>query len=270
LIVSEHILSPNNDSIKGSLQYSETRLHAVKIPAVVIATLLLVCSGFTLGVLFFSPGHVVPVNPNSLGGMAAIIGPISEIETFSRLPSRKLHTNSRTERSNPRSRLPKLKANKAVGSGSSERLQQKKQLKSSKKETESKNRYLFTLHAWVRTLAIVLCLWMIVALEILQKKSDRSDGIMDATSGVGTQLWATVRPALALTGLAVLYSSIYTNIALLAPYHALTTKTEATANRSIATQYAGSTSLFAMLPSMRQDQVSICVSVFAAIVHADN
>jgi hypothetical protein len=91
---------------------------------------------------------------------------------------------------------------------------------------------------------------------------------MDATSGVGIQLWATVRPALALTGLALLYSSIYTNIALLAPYHPLTSKTEATANRSIATQYAGSTPLFAMLPSMRQDHVSTCVSAFAAMVEA--
>jgi hypothetical protein len=109
---------------------------------------------------------------------------------------------------------------------------------------------------------------MIVPLEILQRKSDRSDGIMDATSGVGTQLWAIVLLAPALTGLALLYSSIYTNVTLFAPYHALTSKTEATANRNIATQYAGSTSLFAMLPSMRQDHVSTCVSAFAAIVEA--
>jgi hypothetical protein len=96
----------------------------------------------------------------------------------------------------------------------------------------------------VRASTIALCLGMIIALELLQRKSDRSEGFMKTASSTNVQLWATVLPALALTGLALLYSSIYTNTSVLAPYHALTKKTGEAAKRSIATEYLGSTPIF--------------------------
>jgi hypothetical protein len=42
--------------------------------------------------------------------------PVQRLRLSADYPPKKLHTSSRTERSNPRSRLPNLKANKAVGS----------------------------------------------------------------------------------------------------------------------------------------------------------
>lgn len=266
LIVSEHMLRPDSDRLTGSLQYPEDRLHVEKAPSLIIAVLLLSCAGMALVMLFISPSSVVPINPNNIGGTAALIGPSSEIEDLSRTSFKETSNalDGRAFKSTFETQDQEAGQFRIIATSTT----QKQRPKSSDEATESKDWCPFTLQMWVRAAAIFVCLAIIVALEILQRKSDRSSGFMDAKAGENVQLWSTVVPALLLTGLALLYSSIYTNIAVLAPYHALAGTKGAIAKRSIATEYLGSTPLFAIPPAVQQGHISTSVSAFAAVVGA--
>jgi hypothetical protein len=226
LLVSEQMLRPVNDSIRGSFQYSEHRLHVEKIPAIVITTLLLSCFILALGMLCVLPSNVVPTNPNSIGGTATIVGPIPELRFLSQTTFEKIviDTTSQDFKSIIFTAGVKNQRDQKFNIVSTS-AQPERRPRSDIKEAKFNCWCPFTLRTWVRASTIALCLGMITALELLQRKSDRSDGFMKTVSSTNVQLWATVLPALALTGLALLYSSIYTNTSILAPYHALTKKT---------------------------------------------
>jgi preprotein translocase subunit SecG len=108
----------------------------------------------------------------------------------------------------------------------------------------------------------------IVTLELLQQKSDHSNGLLAIMSRESGQFLVTVIPAAALTGLTLLYSSIYFNIALLAPYHHFARESGTTAKRSITSDYLGNIPLFALAPAVHQGHVATCASAFAAVVAA--
>jgi hypothetical protein len=269
LLVTEQMLQPSNQSIQGDIQYSEFRLHVKKIPSIIITTFFFICFVLAVGMLFVSAHNIVPTNPNSIGGTAMIMGPISGMKPLSETSLAKVSQSLkgrefRSTVSTPGARTDEF----SIISTPTVRKIQPGSTDTKSKPAESIGWNPITLRMWVRVSAALLCLGIIVGLELLQRQSDRFNGIIKTTPSKNTQLWATIVPAFALTGVALLYSSIYTDTSVLAPYHALASKSGAPAKRSIATQYAGSTPLFVLISSVRQGHVSTSLSAFAAIVGA--
>jgi hypothetical protein len=167
LLVSEQMLRPSNDTIKGSIQFLENRLQVEKVPSIIIATLFFVCFTFAVGLLFVSVSNVVPTNPNSIGGTAMIIGPVPEMKNFSENSLAKVSQDleGREFRSTiptPRARTNKFRivSNSAL---------QRNRPETMSGHTESIGWSPFTLRIPVRASAAALCLGMIVSLEITSK-----------------------------------------------------------------------------------------------------
>ena len=91
---------------------------------------------------------------------------------------------------------------------------------------------------------------------------------MDISASESSRFWMSTIPALAMTGMALLFSSIHFNTTILSPYHALACDEGASTKRSIATDYRGSTPLFTLFPAIHERHYSAAVSGFAAVVGA--
>lgn len=288
LLVSQQMLQPAADNITGNLRYVEDRLHAQKTPSVVITVLLLFCLSLTIILILILPTKVTPTNPNSISGMARIIGPVPEMRVFGQMSLKRAKENICDQDFKSVRTVPEhlrqqnytfnIISSAAARNEAPEKNEKAKDNKNSKSEETAESKHErepkakswcpYTLRAWVRASSITLCLAIIVTLELLQQKSDRSNGLVAIRSRGSGQFWATVVPATALTGLTLLYSSIYFNVALLAPYHLLATKSGTTAKRSIASDYLGNTPLFTIPPAVRQGHIATCASAFAAVFAA--
>jgi hypothetical protein len=93
LLVSQEMLRPAADNINGNLRYVEDRLHAQKTPSIVITVLLLFCLSLTMILILILPTKVIPTNPNSISGMATILGPVPEMRVFGQMSLKRAEEN---------------------------------------------------------------------------------------------------------------------------------------------------------------------------------
>jgi hypothetical protein len=273
LLVSEQMLRPQDDTIQGNLQYAESRLHVEKLPTVIIAALMLLCLVFAVTLVFISPTNVVPHNPNSIGGIATIIGPIANVGFLGHS-----HFNAITQalKSHKISSTTPNPSHPIVHGAQFDivvhpSLQDKEFDISEGEPVHPRDAFSWcplTLHTLVRISAMALCLVSIIALEILQRKSNRSNGIMDVSSSNKAHIWSSWIPTLAMTGIALLYSSMHFNIALLAPYYNLKNEKGARTTCSITTDYLGSTPFFTLWSSIKLRHYATTISALSAVVGA--
>ncbi|KAF2134561.1 hypothetical protein P153DRAFT_380376 [Dothidotthia symphoricarpi CBS 119687] len=273
LLVYDQMLRPQRDYIQGNSHYSEDRLHVKKLPTVMIVVMFLLCLISTTILLFVKPVDVVTYDPNSIVGIATTLGPIQVANILdqphfkSAIQALKGHKLYSTTPASRHSRVHGTRFDIIVDPSF-----QDEELNVNNGGSGYPKRSAwwcpFTLNIWVRVVAILLCLATTVVLEILQRNSDHSHGFAEVTLTGNGHFWVTVVPALWMTGIALLYSSIHFNIALLAPYHTLTSKSGATARRSIITDYLGSTPLFILFQAIQKRHLATAISAFAAILGA--
>jgi hypothetical protein len=275
ILVSDRMLRAHNSSIKGNLEYLEDRLHVGKTPAVVICGLLLSCVALVAILVLTHTPNVVPANPNSIAGIATILSGTQEKHLFEQTSFEttrrglKYYDFSSTAPASSRARQNK-NGNKfdIVAHPNFEHRILEHSTESEKVVEKDRWWSPFTLQSWVKISALALCLAFIIALEILQRNSDRRDGLMDMPASDASRFWMSTIPALAMTGMALLFSSIHFNTTLLSPYHALACDKGASSKRSIATDYRGSTPLFTLFPAIHERHYSAAVSGIAAVVGA--
>lgn len=273
LLVSQEMLRPEESPIQGKIRYVGTRLHVNRIPAIVIAVILLACSLMVTILIFFRPVDVVPGHPNSIGGLARIISFGRNMHIFDHANFKVLldhfetyefrSTFSAAVDANAQTTCFSIIASQCRG-----KYSVSARAKNSKPAKRTTRWRPLTLRSEVRALAVILCAATIGVLEVLQTLSNRSDGFVEVLDGSNGRLWASVIPAIYLTGIALLFSSIFFNYSLLTPYQALKAGEGATADRSVQTEYLGSMPLFTLWPAIRQRHYATAVSSVAAVLGA--
>ncbi|KAK4940635.1 hypothetical protein LTR10_019265 [Elasticomyces elasticus] len=119
---------------------------------------------------------------------------------------------------------------------------------------------------WFMTLAIVLPIAIIVALEILQRHSNANGGLinMPSTSIVGQSLPSLFASAIT-TCMATLYGAIDSTAVTLAPYQTLA-QGSASAKRTLLSTPLGNLPLQSTMKAIRNRQASAAVASTAAII----
>jgi hypothetical protein len=273
ILVSDRMLRGHNSSIKCSLTYSEDRLHVGKMPTITICSLILSCVVLvTILVLLHAPS-IVPANPNCIAGIATILGEIREKHLFEQSCFRATRRGFKDHEFS--STVPAFSYTGPIEVGykfdiiahpniEPKLLHHGTELKGLTEKTYWWSP--FTLKSWVKTSAVALCSALIIALEVLQRNSDRSMGLMDMSMSDTGRFWMSTISALIMTGVALLYSSIHFNTVLLSPYHALAHEKGASTKQSIVTDYLGSTPLFARFPATNERHYFATLPTVAAVV----
>jgi hypothetical protein len=270
LLVSQEMLRPEQSPIQGTILYVGIRLHVNRIPAIVIAVILLACSLMITLLIFFRPMDVIPGNPNSIGGLARIISFGRNMHLFDHANFKVLldHLETYKFRSSFFGTVD-ADAQTAFFSITASQCGEKHGVSAGAQILKPATRWRpLTLRSEVRALAVILCAATIGVLEVLQTLSNRSDGFVEVLDGSNGRLWASVIPAIYLTGIALLFSSMFFNYSLLTPYQALKVGKGATADRSVQTEYLGSMPLFTLWPAIRQRHYATAVSSVAAVLGA--
>jgi hypothetical protein len=275
ILVTERMLRRHNSSIKGSLEYSKDRLHVAKTPAIAICSLLLSCVTLVTILILLHTPSIVPANPNCIVGIATILGEIREKHLFKqscfRTTRRGLKNHDFSSTVTASSRTGPVEVGHKFDIIVHPNIQPKPlQLGTESSRPREKTYWWspFTLRSWVKTSAVALCSALIIALEVLQRNSDRSMGLMDMSTSDTDRFWMSTIPALVMTGVVLLYSSMHFNTVLLSPYHALAYEKGASTKQSISTDYLGSTPLFAIFPAIHGRHYSAALSAVAAVVGA--
>jgi hypothetical protein len=265
MIIALQMFSPQNTTIFGSLRYQESRLHATKMPTITIVVILSLCLLSTVILMWISPANVVPHNPNSIAGIAAILSSVRHTDMFRHKSFEDLSTHLRKHEFSSKSRANGFDIVAHLLNPDED--EQDNRRKSGNNVTIAKRWVPLTLQSWVKVSAIVLCLTVIIILEVLQQISNRSEGFLKMPSDGSGLFWITVVPAAALTGISLLYSSIHFNVGLISPYYILD-QPGAKAKHTLATNYLGSTPLFTIWPALQRQHYASVVTAFAAVIGA--
>ena len=271
LLVAQNMLRPQEDPIQGQIRYLEDRLHIKRLPAAIVAALCLLCSLLTVVLILIRPVCVVPKDPNSIGALATIVGPIQDLRLLGQLDFeeavRSLGTYDFRSNISPMAGRGVEESRFDIKMESSSWPQTAKENKKYHKKPEQPTMWSpLALRKPVKALAILLCLLTIVTLEVLQRLSDHSNGFVEVSSSDNSQFWASFIAGLYMTCISLLLTSIYFNYCLLAPYQPLAGATGAKANQSILTNYLGSIPLFTIVRTISKRHHSASMAATAAFL----
>jgi hypothetical protein len=262
LVVSQNMLSNRQQAITGTFTRSEDRVQVCLAATAVVVTLLLVCLGLSIAVLFRRPQEVVPRDPRSIGGIALLLQCNGELSHYFRSNLAHLRHSLFHERfftltpktfnftfaivregMNPAARPARTMS---VEDGSMDWWQP------------------MAIRAWCKVLAILLSLALIGCLEGVQQVSDRSNGIATIRAPAAAQYGMTIIPAIIMFGVGCLYSLINFGTNLMAPYHALSKG--ATSDRSLFNHDLGRIPLLQLLSSIKRRQLATACTSLSAII----
>ncbi|KAI0149172.1 hypothetical protein BJ166DRAFT_58101 [Pestalotiopsis sp. NC0098] len=262
LTASKSMMSDSQDVIRGTSTTSEDRVQVSLAATAVVVTLLLVCLGLSIAVLFRRPQEVVPRDPRSIGGIALLLQCNGELSHYFRSNLAHLRHSLYHERFFTLTPKTFSFTFAIVREGMNPAARPARTMSA---EDGSMTWWQpMPLRAWSRISALVLSLALIGSLEGVQQVSDRSNGIATTKAPGAAQYGMTIIPAMVMLGVASLYSLINFNTALMAPYHALSKG--ATSDRSLFSHDLGRLPLVQLLTSLKRRQPATACSALSALL----
>ncbi|KAL1639556.1 hypothetical protein SLS58_007860 [Diplodia intermedia] len=262
---AQDLMRSNSEQANGSILCRQDRLQVKEVPVMVMAVCLILGSLIALSMVYMRPWDVVPREPNSILGIAAILNSSEDIkalltdplpvdkkkipreETIASVLKDGTHTYTilvpGTSAADRRPEVPKHR---------SKEIAQWRPL---------------PLQPWARAGALLLTLLTICGLEVLQQMSDKHHGFagIDLSSRESGRYAATFVPTLILVGIAALASALNFNITLLSPYRAMRDR-PCPPGRCIQSNDLGRWPLFQAFQSIRRRHFAACATSFASIV----
>lgn len=262
LTARKSIMNNSQDVIRGTSTTSEDRVQVSLAATAVVVTLLLVCLGLSIAVLFRRPQEVVPRDPRSIGGIALLLQCNGELSHYFRSNLAYLRHSLYHERFFTLTPKTFSFTFAIVREGMNPAARPARTMSA---EDGSMTWWQpMALRAWCRISAMVLSLALIGSLEGVQQVSDRSDGIATTTAPGAAQYGMTIIPAMVMLGVASLYSLINFSTALMAPYHALSKG--ATSDRSLFSHDLGRLPLVQLITSLKRRQLATACSALSALL----
>lgn len=230
-LASEYFMAPSTSTststLEGKMRSTETRLvlrvEAVYASLSILGLLALVSILFCL---VFLPSAVCPRDPGSIGGLAAIL-------TNSRDFMEALSGMGHASKAHLRKALTGYSYTTTTEEGIFSIKQERHEIIKSSQNSEPSWWRPFTTTPLARGLVLLLPICLIIALEILYQKSQKSNGLADVNTNTRylSYTWTYI-PPLVMLGVRTLYECVYFSARVFQPYHELK-RGHAQAHRSI-------------------------------------
>ncbi|KAF2138424.1 uncharacterized protein K452DRAFT_338474 [Aplosporella prunicola CBS 121167] len=263
-IAALSLLNPHYKAVNGFVDYEAERLQVKLTSVIAIAICFGLCSILSLFMLCARPWNAAPRDPNSIGGIAAILHSSTQLKSvfkYSLQENKDAFAGQRL--------IGTIVAETGAYQVSCTGEKDLNQEPSDKKSNTGKKKgwQPLTLNFWSRIATLIVTAAIIIVLEVIQRISNRSHGFTNvASSNLGTAA-STYIPTLVMTGVAAMYSSQNFNVVLLSPYRALRTG-GSTANRSILSKDLGRLPLFSIFSSAKKGYFASCATAIAAMIGA--
>lgn len=265
LAVYKHMLNIQNNSITGTITYEKNMIRVNLGTAAPMISLLLACSGAAslLIPLTMRSRNIVPRDPNSIGGIALLLHysrDLSSMLANATLEQSRQFLKDETfasrESMSPYARFTIVRENLHSNDLAAKEMSSPRMVLAWKPTI---------LESWARLLVVLFAMTLIAALEVIQRISDRPDGITLIPGGDAAHYGSTLIPALVMWSVGALYSSLHFNTTLLSPYHKLQ-KGDATVNQAIFTHNLGSLSLITLVSSIKHRHFAAAFTALATIL----
>lgn len=260
-----NLMTSQETSTIGSLNYMEDRLHSKRLTVGLMATCLglLVC--LSLLEVFFRPWDTVSCAPQCMSASSTILAASESLR------QRLVNTGSinldALHRRLSRDKFQTVIFHKGETSFVLEPLPSFDHTNESPPSSVMVKWWRpMAVQIWFTILIIVLPLCFIVLLEILQQVSDKHDGLVDVSSTkVESPILSTYLPAFIAVVLGIMYSSLDFAVSILVPLAALRGG-PVSATRSLMVDSSGRLAPFALFYSLRTRHFAQCLAITAAFV----
>jgi hypothetical protein len=266
-IAHNYLLQSSDQSILGSIDYTESRLQAKALSFGLLLGCLVIALSVSLLLVKAKPRDLVSRDPQGIGASATILASSFEFQHYMRdLGSFSTNALSdvlsrysfQSRATKTRFQITPIKARKAIG----EPARRTSDPPSPRSCTWWSP---MALKVWYACIAILLPLFTVAALQVVQQQSDSDDGFTNINQGSSRRVLITYIPAIVLTGVATLYSGIQFSTALFAPL--LKMRHQAvSATRSLSSTAIGQSYFEALYHSLRDRHLSSAISIIAAFV----
>ena len=266
-IAFQYLTDSQNITIIGSTWRIEDRLQVKRLTVGLMAACLgaLVCIG--IYIVLFHPRDTVPCDPEATSSQAAILASSQSIR------QRLIQTGSATS-DQIAQRLLHDKFQTSIGQGSNrpftvERAPDGTETAEFLPQLPSPTIRWWrplALQNWYTALLISIPVILIIVLEVLQRVSDRHQGLLDIIpTSSSSHIWSTYLPALVMVGVAALYTSFDFNVSVFAPFAALR-RGNAIANQSVMINLIGKLPPYALFLAARSGYFAACITLLAGFV----
>ena len=290
----EYLLAPADTILEGQVAYNENRLHVrgLSVWLIVVGLVLLISTAIV--VLLYKPHDAVPQDPNSIAAMSTILGSSDDVRNLLQgtghlpdeslqqqlssysykttfFPSRGSFTIERQEASNwplPLSRLSKLMQTSTLPFSRNAK-HHREQFKSVPLHgSEGRWWRPFTIGLPFVLVTLIFPIVTIVILEIIQRYSNKHDGLVDTPDALASaDSLSSYVPAALMMVVSVMFDSVDFAVMVFAPYSALA-KGNSPARRSILSSSFGKMPILGLFHAILVHHWAVVVSITAAIVGA--
>jgi Protein of unknown function (DUF3433) len=266
-IAKTWIVMPSTDPLEGQVKFLEDRLWIAAIPLWIMTGAFIAMMIIVVIVASSRPVGVVPCNTESIGSVSLILAQSDNIQDilsaaggidFGMLRDTMSNYKFRSFVKSSDNEIPRFALHASSSGATAEAKVHSRKIQWWHPLASSKT-------VICLTLSLPICL--IITLEVLQRLSDRWNGIAPITSSgnLFSILLTRFLPALIMLVVATLYNSLDFAMSMLAPFHSLCTG-QRVATRSIRSTLLGKTPLHAIYHSVRHAHHGATFSAIAALL----
>lgn len=264
-IAHQYLLSPRNESILGTVQYTEDRLKVKRLSVSLMATTLGLLVFISVSELFLRPWDVAPRKPDSISAASLILSNSHELKRYllmlgsARLSSIRHHVSKRLFRT--------ITTEDHFCIEPVDYLFEMPMQPPPKDDTPQLK--------WWRPVAVKLPMHLLtvsipifgmLVLEMLQRLSDQKNGFVNIAHEHGdTPVLITYIPAIVMLLIATIYTALDSTVATYSPYNALW-HGDSPARRSIMVNVQGRMPPHALFLSIRSRYSAVCFTVLATLI----
>ena len=263
----QHLAVPHDTHFKGTATFEETRYRLNEASAVAMITAFGIGAVCSILLIFLGPKKVVPRDPNSIAASATFLARSIEV-------NRLLRREGVPSEGSQQAALEGYEFGTAIatteGGQSSFKIVTSEGLPETMKETpEKKLSWWHPITASIPFAAVVILvpLVLIIVLELLQRSSDRHDGIRTVPDDLETDIFTHYIPAFVMIIVSSLINMVDFNIELFTPWARLM-QGHATHKESILSHYLGRAPPLAFREALRRRQFNVLASLAAVTIAA--
>jgi hypothetical protein len=265
-IVQQNLMSSDSSTTTGQAVFLQNRLYIRSTSLWVMAAGFAILMLLTVLVLLIAPSAVVSRDPSSIATHAAILARSPDL-------NRELRREGTTQDASQRSILGPHSYRASVVASDVGPPAFKIQIQPGGRRDSIPSRNLplvswwspITLSSPVLLVMIILPIGAIVALELLQRASDRDNGLLTLPENRFSEAYIHYVPALVMLLIAALFSALNFNVAVFTPFSTLRSQ-NAASRRTITSHLLGRTPPFAIYEALRSLQLGALLSLSAALV----
>lgn len=258
--------SNSSDLEDGSVTVNQPRLRVNDVSAWTIGVLCGVLALLSIALVFIAPRSVVPRDPSSIAVIAMLLSRSVELD-------RLLRRQSVPSEQNQKSALSGYEFGTAIATSDAGRISYK--IVTSEGEPDAPVQETKHLKWWLPisatipflAITVIIPLVLIAVLEVLQRSSERNDGLFTVADDKWTEIYSHYIPGVVMLVVAALINMLDFNIALFAPWVNLA-KGNAVSRKSILNHLLGRTPPLAFMQALKTRNLSALLSILAATMAA--